>query len=145
MTKEWEDLITNIVYIAGAMVAFITGCSVFAQRWHSIREGDNKTALEIEKSKEHVEISKADALKIVELAKATTAIELAKTNALAASQVADLIQQMFHIKQDLEILKNDDKLKNEQFLNAINEMEKMLDKLSESFTQFLITKASKQE
>lgn len=68
-------------------------------------------------------------------------LEQAKANTLSATQVADLIKQIYNFKNELEEIKHDGKLKTDALVKSIDRMEELLDVLTQKFTDFLISKA----
>lgn len=82
------------------------------------------------KSKENIEIAKAN-------------VEMARNNSLTSTQVAEILKNYKEVIEELEDIKNSGDEKNARMLELINKIERIVNKQTETFTEFLMNRINK--
>lgn len=73
---------------------------------------------------------------VVDLAHA--GVELARNNTLSASQVAGILKNYTELIQEIERMKQSDKIKTEDIMKTIDRIEKLVQGQIDTFSDFLI-------
>lgn len=123
----------NIVQLTGLAMTIIGGALAVIKSVQAFVDGNVKKA-EL-KVKENIELGKVQ-------------VDLARTNALAATQVAELLKNNNHFVEELEKmklsvqeLKTNGEEKNKQIFELIDKIEDMLRQQTQNFTEFIMNRA----
>jgi len=123
----------NLVQLIGLAMTVTGGTLAVIKSVQALVDGQVKK-IEL-KTKENIEAGKAQ-------------VDLARANALAATQVAELLKNSNHFVQELEKmkvsvheLKTNGEEKNKQIFELIDKIEDMLRQQTQNFTEFIMNRA----
>jgi hypothetical protein len=135
---NWTTIIQSLIYCAAVSFGAIKGL-----QWY-FENDRNKTDI---KAKADIELVATKAKEVIEVKKAE--VELARANALAATQVAEVLKnqhefiyELEDMRKGLDTVKLSSEEKNAQLLGLINKIEEMVKQQTQNFTEFIMSRKS---